>query len=39
MESAVAAAKTAFPGWADQSILSRQQIMFNLQHLVKKYMV
>ena len=39
MESAVTAAKTAFPAWADQSVLSRQQIMFNLQHLVKKHMV
>ena len=39
MESAVAAAKVAFPAWAEQSILSRQQVMFNLQHLVKKHMV
>ena len=39
MESAVAAAKAAFPAWADTSIVSRQQVMFNLQHLVKKYMV
>ena len=39
MESAVAAAKAAFPAWSEQSILSRQQIMFNLQHLVKKHMV
>lgn len=39
MESAVAAAKAAFPAWAEQSILSRQQVMFNLQHLVKKHMV
>lgn len=38
MESAVAAAKAAFPDWADTSIVSRQQVMFNLQHLVKKYM-
>lgn len=38
MESAVAAAKAAFPAWAEQSILSRQQVMFNLQHLVKKHM-
>jgi len=39
MESAVAAAKAAFPAWAETSVLSRQQVMFNLQHLVKKHMV
>ena len=39
MESAVGAAKAAFPAWSEQSILSRQQVMFNLQHLVKKHMV
>lgn len=39
MESAVAAASAAFPDWAEQSVLSRQQVMFNLQHLVKNHMV
>ena len=39
MEAAVAAAKAAFPAWAETSVLSRQQVMFNLQHLVKKHMV
>ena len=39
MESAVAAAKAAFPAWSEMSVLSRQQVMFNLQHLVKKHMV
>ncbi|KAJ7373075.1 malonate-semialdehyde dehydrogenase (acetylating) [Desmophyllum pertusum] len=38
MESAVAAASAAFPDWAEQSVLSRQQVMFNLQHLVKNHM-
>ena len=39
MEAAVDAAAQAFPAWSEQSILSRQQIMFNLQHLVKNNMV
>jgi len=39
MESAVAAAKAAFPVWSESSVLSRQQVMFNLQHLIKKNMV
>ncbi|KAM7436885.1 Methylmalonate-semialdehyde dehydrogenase [acylating] mitochondrial [Porites harrisoni] len=38
MESAVAAAKAAFPAWSESSVLSRQQVMFSLQHLIKKHM-
>ncbi|XP_071962296.1 probable methylmalonate-semialdehyde/malonate-semialdehyde dehydrogenase [acylating], mitochondrial [Antedon mediterranea] len=35
MKRAVASAEAAFPAWSDQSILSRQQIMFKLQQLIK----
>ncbi|XP_065195085.1 methylmalonate-semialdehyde/malonate-semialdehyde dehydrogenase [acylating], mitochondrial-like [Sycon ciliatum] len=38
MLAAVAAAKAAFPAWSNTSILSRQQIMFNLQRLIKENM-
>ena len=38
MLSAVEAAKAAFPSWSDASILSRQRIMFNLQHLIRERM-
>ncbi|KAG1657000.1 putative methylmalonate-semialdehyde dehydrogenase [acylating], mitochondrial [Nymphon striatum] len=38
MESAVTAAKTAYESWSDMSILSRQQIMFKYQHLIKQNM-
>eukprot|EP00127_Corallochytrium_limacisporum_P006048 Clim_evm16s217 gene=Clim_evmTU16s217 len=36
MEAAVDAAKAAFPAWRDTSILTRQQVMFKLQALVRE---
>lgn len=38
MESAVESAKNAFRTWSQTSILTRQQIMFRLQHLIKNNM-
>ncbi|EDO49573.1 predicted protein, partial [Nematostella vectensis] len=38
MQAAVDAAAAAFPSWSETSVLTRQQIMFNLQHLIKKNM-
>ncbi|CAL1545790.1 unnamed protein product [Lymnaea stagnalis] len=38
MESAVAAAKTAYQTWSKTTVLSRQQIMFRLQDLIKRNM-
>ncbi|KAF0294832.1 putative methylmalonate-semialdehyde dehydrogenase [acylating], mitochondrial [Amphibalanus amphitrite] len=38
MQAAVDAAKTAFPTWSRTSVLTRQQIMFNFQNLIKKNM-
>uniref|UniRef100_A0A1L8E2S9 Probable methylmalonate-semialdehyde/malonate-semialdehyde dehydrogenase [acylating], mitochondrial n=1 Tax=Nyssomyia neivai TaxID=330878 RepID=A0A1L8E2S9_9DIPT len=38
MESAVESAKNAFKTWSQTSILTRQQIMFRLQHLIKENM-
>ncbi|XP_055715440.1 probable methylmalonate-semialdehyde dehydrogenase [acylating], mitochondrial [Phlebotomus papatasi] len=38
MESAVESAKNAFRTWSQTSILTRQQIMFRLQHLIKSNM-
>ncbi|PSN40132.1 putative methylmalonate-semialdehyde dehydrogenase [acylating] [Blattella germanica] len=38
MESAVAAAKAAFGSWSQLSILSRQQIMFRYQDIIRKNM-
>ena len=39
MLSAVQAAKDAFPAWSSTTILTRQQIMFKFQDLIKKNMV
>ena len=39
MKAAVAAASSAFPAWRDTSIMSRQQVMFRLQHLIREKMV
>lgn len=39
MQSAVRAAKEAFPLWSQTTILTRQQIMFKLQQLIKDNMV
>lgn len=36
MEAAVAAAKAAFDGWSKETILTRQQVMFNYQALIKE---
>jgi malonate-semialdehyde dehydrogenase (acetylating)/methylmalonate-semialdehyde dehydrogenase len=38
MESAVAAAKEAFKTWKNTSVLTRQQIMFKLQNLIRSNM-
>lgn len=38
MESAVASSKAAFKSWGQTSILTRQQIMFRLQQLIKNNM-
>lgn len=38
MQAAVDAAKEAFPKWADTTVLTRQQIMFKLQQLIKQNM-
>ncbi|XP_048579592.1 methylmalonate-semialdehyde dehydrogenase [acylating], mitochondrial isoform X2 [Nematostella vectensis] len=38
MQAAVDAAAAAFLSWSESSVLTRQQIMFNLQHLIKKNM-
>lgn len=38
MESAVSCAKDAFKSWSQTSILTRQQTMFKLQHLIKENM-
>nr|XP_054758402.1 methylmalonate-semialdehyde dehydrogenase [acylating], mitochondrial-like [Lytechinus pictus] len=38
MEAAVNAAQNAFPAWSQSSILSRQQIMFKYQQLIKENM-
>ncbi|GER55581.1 methylmalonate-semialdehyde dehydrogenase [Striga asiatica] len=37
-ESAVSAAKEAFPGWRNTPITTRQRIMFKLQELIRKNM-
>ena len=39
MEDAVESAKDAFKSWSKTSILSRQQIMFKFQNLIKGNMV
>merc|ERR1711936_1329105 len=38
MLAAVAAAKEAFPAWSQSTVLTRQQIMFRFQDLIKKNM-
>ena len=39
MDSAVDAALKAFPEWSEQSVLTRQQVMFKFQNLIKGNMV
>lgn len=39
MDSAVAAAKEAFPAWSNSTVLSRQQVMFKFQDLIKQNLV
>lgn len=36
MEAAVQAAARAFPSWRETSIMSRQRVMFNLQHIIRE---
>jgi ornithine carbamoyltransferase len=39
MQQAVASAKEAFKTWSQSSILSRQQVMFRYQDIIRKNMV
>jgi len=39
MNSAVKAALDTFPAWSDTSVMTRQRVMFNLQHLIRENMV
>lgn len=39
MENAVEAAKAAFKTWSKTSILTRQQVMFRYQHIIRNNMV
>ena len=39
MNSAVAAAKRAFPEWRERSVMARQNVMFQLRQLIKENMV
>ena len=39
MNSAAKAAEDAFPSWSSASVMSRQRVMFNLQHLIREHMV
>ena len=39
MEAAVQAAARAFPAWRETSIMSRQRVMFNLQHIIRENIV
>ena len=39
METAVEAAKAAFKTWSKTSILTRQQVMFRYQHIIRSNMV
>lgn len=39
MESAVEAAKAAYKTWSKTSILTRQQVMFKYQHIIRNNMV
>ena len=39
MQAAVDAASAAFPKWSQSTVLSRQQIMFKFQQLIKDNMV
>lgn len=39
MNSAMAAAKRAFPEWRERSVMARQNVMFQLRHLIKNNMV
>lgn len=37
-DKAVSSAEAAFPAWSQTSLLSRQQVMFKLQHLLRQHM-
>jgi len=39
MEAAVASCKEAFETWSKTTVLTRQQAMFKLQHLIRANMV
>jgi malonate-semialdehyde dehydrogenase (acetylating) / methylmalonate-semialdehyde dehydrogenase len=39
MEAAVEAAKSAYRTWSKTSILTRQQVMFRYQHIIRNNMV
>ena len=39
METAVEAAKAAYKTWSKTSILTRQQVMFRFQHIIRNNMV
>ena len=39
MNSAVEAAKRAFPEWRERSVMARQNVMFQLRQLIKENMV
>lgn len=39
METAVEAAKAAFKTWSKTSVLTRQQVMFRYQHIIRNNMV
>ena len=38
MESAVQAARAAFPGWSDTPVSKRVQVLYNMKHLVDKHL-
>lgn len=39
MEAATAAAARTFPAWSEMSVMSRQQVMFKYQQLIKENQV
>ena len=39
MNAAAEAAQNAFPAWSDASLMTRQQVMFKLQAIIRDNMV
>lgn len=39
MNAAVEAATRAYPAWRETSVMTRQRVMFNLQHIIRENMV